>query len=398
MRRRRRKRRQRYENPHRILVVDDEPDLERLMRMRMRRELRRGRFELDFASNGLEALAMLAEHSYDMVLSDINMPRMDGLSLLDQIPKVSPDVRAVIVSAYGDMDNIRTAMNRGAFDFVTKPIDFKDLRVTIERTLKNLADWRAALKHRDELVALESELKVARRMQASILPTKFPSRQGYEVHAAMEPARAVAADFYDVVELEGGKVGIAVADVSGDGVPAALWMMSSRTLLKGAAIGGCSPGAALDYVNKVLVSENSQLMFLTAVYAEFDPISGQMVYACGGQDGPVVLHADGTTSILPHTRGMALGLVPDASFEPSEVRLAAGDIVVCASDGVGFARNSEADLFGSAGVRQALEQVRPATAAQAVRAVIDAAEEFAGSDFRADDVTCLALRRIEAAA
>ena len=77
-----------------------------------------------------------------MVLSDINMPQMDGLTLLEQIPSVDPDVRAVIVSAYGDMKNIRTAMNRGAFDFVTKPIDFADLRITIDRTLRNLAVWR----------------------------------------------------------------------------------------------------------------------------------------------------------------------------------------------------------------------------------------------------------------
>ena len=102
----------------------------------MRRRIRSGRYSFVFAQNGVEALERLQnDGSIDMVVSDINMPQMDGLTLLQQIPKVDPDIRAVIISAYGDMKNIRTAMNRGAFDFVTKPIDFEDLEVTIDRTL-----------------------------------------------------------------------------------------------------------------------------------------------------------------------------------------------------------------------------------------------------------------------
>ena len=102
---------------YRILVVDDEPDLERLVRQRMRRDIRSGRYEMEFAHNGVEALEMLGQSEFDMVLSDINMPRMDGLTLLKQIPSVDSDIRAVIVSAYGDMANIRTAMNTGGVRF-----------------------------------------------------------------------------------------------------------------------------------------------------------------------------------------------------------------------------------------------------------------------------------------
>ena len=105
----------------------------------MRREIRSGTYSFMFAQNGVEALEILnEEQDIDMVLSDINMPRMDGLTLLEQIPKVDPNIRSVIVSAYGDMKNIRTAMNRGAFDFITKPIDFEDMKVTIQRTLHHL--------------------------------------------------------------------------------------------------------------------------------------------------------------------------------------------------------------------------------------------------------------------
>ena len=161
--------------PYKILVVDDEPDLEPLILQRMRRDIRRRQYTFVFARNGLEALEKLgADETIDLVLSDINMPQMDGLTLLSQIPNVSTDVRSVIISAYGDMKNIRTAMNRGAFDFVTKPIDFEDLRVTIERTLSHLLEWREALESRNKLTVLQNELDIASTMQQSLLPNHFP--------------------------------------------------------------------------------------------------------------------------------------------------------------------------------------------------------------------------------
>ena len=174
------------QQPCKILVVDDEVDLEPLMLQRMRRAIRAGRYEFVFAHNGVEALERLSQNDdIDMVLSDINMPQMDGLTLLQQIPKVDPNIRCVIISAYDDMKNIRTAMNRGAFDFVTKPLDFKDLEVTIERTIRHLVEWRDALDSRDKLVALQNELDVASRIQQSILPTKFPRCPDYQVFGSM---------------------------------------------------------------------------------------------------------------------------------------------------------------------------------------------------------------------
>src|SRR4028119_1781806 len=120
-----------------ILVVDDEPDLEALVVQKFRRQIREGSVSFVFAHDGVEALAVLAENrDLDMVVSDINMPRMDGLSLLEKLQETDEKPSTVIVSAYGDMANIRTAMNRGAFDFLTKPIDFDDLKITINKTLE----------------------------------------------------------------------------------------------------------------------------------------------------------------------------------------------------------------------------------------------------------------------
>ena len=129
-----------------ILVVDDEPDLEILIKQKFRKQIRANEYQFVFASNGKEALSSLEKvKDVDIVLSDINMPEMDGLTLLGIINDSSPLIKSVMVSAYGDMDNIRTAMNRGAFDFITKPIDFSDLSITVEKTLKYVRQLKRTL-------------------------------------------------------------------------------------------------------------------------------------------------------------------------------------------------------------------------------------------------------------
>lgn len=154
------------ERPYRILIVDDEPDLAPLVLQPMRRQIRSGEYSFLFAHNGVEALEVLKQNQdIDIVISDINMPQMDGLTLLEQIRKIEPNIRAIIVSAYGDMKNIRAAMRRGAIDFITKPIDFDDLEETIERTVIQLKEWRVALLARDALIASQTREAAATSTQ-----------------------------------------------------------------------------------------------------------------------------------------------------------------------------------------------------------------------------------------
>ena len=136
--------------PARILVVDDEPDMEVLIRQRFRRKIKAGEFDFLFAENGRAALEVIDRNAVDLVLSDINMPEMDGLTLLDQLRSLKQELRTVIVSAYGDMDNIRTAMNRGAFDFLTKPIQFDDLERTIGKTVEAVREMQALRDAKEE--------------------------------------------------------------------------------------------------------------------------------------------------------------------------------------------------------------------------------------------------------
>ncbi len=140
---------------NKILVVDDEADLEMLIKQKFRKEIREQKYQFLFATNGKDALEKLETRpDVDIVLSDINMPEMDGLTLLTKLNELSPLIKSVIVSAYGDMENIRTAMNRGAYDFITKPINFEDLTLTMEKTLrhaKHLKDTLQAIKENNIL-------------------------------------------------------------------------------------------------------------------------------------------------------------------------------------------------------------------------------------------------------
>lgn len=130
-----------------ILVADDETDLETLIRQKFRQKIREQKYDFIFAVNGNDALAKIKQYpDIDIVLSDINMPEMDGLTLLTKLAETSPLIKVVMVSAYGDMDNIRTAMNRGAFDFVTKPVNFEDLGLTIEKTIRLVSQLKETLK------------------------------------------------------------------------------------------------------------------------------------------------------------------------------------------------------------------------------------------------------------
>ena len=381
---------------YKILVVDDEPDVEPLVLQRMRRDIRSRKYEFVFAHNGVEAVELLnKDEDIDMVISDINMPQMDGLTLLEQISEINPNIRSIIVSAYGDMKNIRTAMNRGAFDFVTKPLAFGDLRVTIERTLRHMEEWREALSSRDKLVALQNELDVASGIQQSILPTVFPSRDDYQIYASMEPARNVGGDFFDVVRLEGNRVGLAIADVSDKGVPAALFMMSSRTWMKGAAISSPEPGTVLGEVNALLHEDNETQMFVTVLYAVYDPETGELTYASGGHDAPLLVHPDGSSELLPLTGGIALGIVSDLAYGQNSVVLDHGDTLVLYTDGVTEAMNGEGEQFGIERLRKVFSDRAPKDANEAAHKIFEAVNTFADGAAQSDDITCLTLRRSE---
>ena len=177
-----------------ILVVDDEPDLEALVLQKFRKQIRDGVVNFVFAHDGLEALQSIEQHpQVDMVVSDLNMPRMDGLSLLQKLQEAEDKKSTIIVSAYGDMSNIRTAMNRGAFDFLTKPIDFGDLETTIDKTMRHVEALREARRRQAEAERAHASLSRYFSPQIASRLAADSEANGMEVHW-----RDVAAVFTDI--------------------------------------------------------------------------------------------------------------------------------------------------------------------------------------------------------
>src|ERR1700716_3960486 len=180
-----------------ILFVDDEPDLKALVVQKFRRQIRDGAVVFMFAHDGIEALESIEQHPHvDMVVSDINMPRMDGLSLLQKLQEAEEKKSTIIVSAYGDMSNIRTAMNRGAFDFLTKPIDFGDLELTIDKTIRHVEMMRDARRRQAEAERAHASLSRYFSPQIASRLASDGEGNGMEVHR-----RDVATIFTDITSF-----------------------------------------------------------------------------------------------------------------------------------------------------------------------------------------------------
>lgn len=376
-----------------ILFVDDEADVELLMKQRFRKELRNNVFTFYFARSGVEALKLLDEQKdIRMLISDINMPEMDGLTLLKNIQDKHPKVIPIIVSAYGDMANIRTAMNLGAFDFVTKPINFDDLRTTISKTTDHINHLIESETNKSKLDGLLHELNVASHIQQSILPTEFIDNESIDVFAQMTAAKQVGGDFYDFFWLDNNRLGFVMADVSGKGIAAALFMTVSRTLLRSHSQKTLSPGKCLTMVNEALLEDNDNMMFVTTFYGILDLSTKKIQYANGGHNPPFIIRQGGPVEILPSTAGTALGVMEGIEYKEGEFELNPGDVLFSYTDGVTEAENMEGSYFSEDRLAQVLDKLRDVTSTEIIAKVKEEVTNFAGECPQSDDITMLAIK------
>lgn len=382
--------------PHRILVVDDEPDLEVLITQKFRKRIRERDLDFFFAGNGAEALAKLESNGgMDVVLTDINMPVMDGLTLLSNLRQHHPMLRSVIISAYGDMSNIRMALNCGAFDFITKPIDFRDLEITLDKTIREAVAQKEAAATHERLVAIQKELDVAREIQESIVPREFPpypEREELSIYANMIPAKEVGGDFFDFFLIDRDRIGFAIGDVSGKGVPAALFMAVSRTLLRATASRGFSPDECMRQVNQILHQESISSMFVTCFYGVLNSRTGEIQCSNGGHNPPYILRADGRVEAMELFGGLILGAFKHAAYEKRELALQPGDCIFLYTDGITEALNSDGEQFSNERLAASLGRTNGSTVEEIVGRVIGDVKEFTAGAAQSDDMTILAVR------
>jgi len=386
--------------PVKILSVDDEMDLELLLTQYFRRKIRKGEYEFFFAHNGVEAIAMLYKNpDIEIILSDINMPEMDGLTLLAKINEMrNPAIRCIMVSAYGDMGNIRQAMNNGAFDFATKPIDLDDLSLTIEKAIEQINYVHEMQKEHSQLESLKNDLSVASEIQQSILPRVFPpfpeDCDKLDIAASMNAAKDVGGDFYDFFRIDEDRIGLVIADVCGKGVPAAIFMAVSRTIIRATALSGVSPAECITRSNSLLAADSVDCMFVTVFYAIYNLKTGEIVYCNGGHNPPHVLKKNGEVIELPNSRDMMVGAFDGVKYHEETLQLEKGDALVMFTDGVTEAMNESKEEFGTARLAETLEDVAMHNCQQIIDTVKADIATFVGEAEQSDDITLLAIKRI----
>ena len=382
-----------------ILSVDDETDLELLLTQFFRRKIRHGEYEFFFAHNGLEALQILLKNpEISIILSDINMPEMDGLTLLAKINEMRiPSLKCIMVSAYGDMDNIRHAMNGGAFDFATKPIDLDDLQLTIDKAVEQIEYIRSAQKEHAQLVDIQSDLSVAREIQQAILPRTFDLKLEdagqVDIFASMHAAKDVGGDFYDFFPIDDHRIGFTIADVSGKGVPASIFMAVSRTLIKATGLRNLASDECMKAANDVLCGESVDSMFVTVFYGIYDLQTGEIDFTNAGHNLPYVLHADGTVEMVKSPSNLVLGVMEGMSFRSESIQLNPGDALVMYTDGVTEAENKSQSQFGDSRLAAALKELKGASSKQIVDTINAKVKEFIDGASQSDDITQLVIRR-----
>jgi sigma-B regulation protein RsbU (phosphoserine phosphatase) len=265
--------------------------------------------------------------------------------------------------------------------------------------IMNLIKEQETQAERDQILQakerMESELKVARDIQMSMIPKVFegnPPREEYELYATLRPAKEVGGDLYDFFMIDDNQLFFTVGDVSDKGVPAALFMAMTKTLLKGLATPGLDPSELLTKVNAGLVEENENLMFVTLVCGVIDLRTGKMRLTNAGHNPPLIKRLDGSVEWLKLPVGMVLGVDPDAHYTTAEASLAPGEMIVAYTDGVTEAMSPEHKVFSDTRLHDLVKDNITSSSREIVKCIDEAVTTFADSASQSDDITALAIK------
>lgn len=382
-----------------ILVVDyHEPDLEHLVRQTFRKQIQANELEFIFSHTGHSAIIFLnKDPSIEIVLTDVKMHLEDGTEFLSFLSQMKRLIKTIVITPYGDIESIRTAMNLGAFDFVTRPINLKELQLSIRKTLEHLKATKEVEKVQNKLLDIEKELDIAKNIQNSILPHDFHSAaKTFEVFGEMIPAKRVGGDFFDFFLLDPDHVAFTIADVSGKGVPAALFMTMTRGLIRALGQKNRSPLDCFLELNELISFENESSMFVTAFYGIFDVKEGVVEYCNAGHNPPYLIREDGTLLQIGRSEGIALGITKEGShFVQKKIELKKNDTLLLYTDGVTEAMNSQGELFQEKRLEQILKANSKLSLQPFLDTILSEVKQFSKDREQSDDITLFAIRSIK---
>jgi sigma-B regulation protein RsbU (phosphoserine phosphatase) len=374
----------------RVLVVDDvKANVDMLV------EALRGEHKLSVALDGEAALRAVQKSPPDLLLLDIVMPGLDGYEVCRRL-RADPATREIPVMFLSSLEDVKDkakGFELGANDYLTKPFEILEVKARVRSLLKAKA-WADAVR-----AAQERDLAIAREIQMGILPADIPAQvrgTGLDVHATIEPARKVGGDLFEVLRVSEDRLVLAVGDVCGKGIPAALFMAVAVTLLRTMARQLDGPAEILGRLNDELAAQNPRGMFVTMTC--LDVRGGRVTCANAGHDSTLWLTPGGPPQRVFASSGTVLGLFPGQEYADETLDLGPGDALVLYTDGVSEAHDPAGALFGEERLQDCLAQGAGRSAAETVERLLGAVRAFAGGAPQSDDITILALRRGEAPA
>jgi sigma-B regulation protein RsbU (phosphoserine phosphatase) len=371
----------------RVLIVDDVPaNVDVLV------QALRGEYQLSVALDGATALRTAEKIKPDLVLLDIMMPGLDGYEVCRRLRAAAQtrEIPVMFLSALEDVKDKAKGFEVGGNDYLVKPFEILEVKARVRSLLKAKA-YADAVKEK-----IAYDLRIAREIQMGILPPDVASvteGTGLEAHAILEPAQAVGGDLYEVLRAPEGNLVVVMGDVSGKGIPAALFMAVTMTLLRAMARDTRRPEEILRRVSDALASHNPRNMFVTLLCATYDVASGQLTYASAGHP-PAVLVRDGRASLLPQEPELAAGICAGLAATSQSVNLQSGDRVVFYTDGVTEAFNAAGNQYGETQLLEELTRQSGRTAAETTAALLRSVRAHAGEHPQSDDIAIVALRRV----
>ncbi len=289
------------------------------------------------------------------------------------------------------MDNPMQVLEQGRSSLAMIALAFQKMS---DRVQKQNYSLREALEAKNAFIAIQKELDIATRVQLSLLPDDPPPTTRFCISGDMKAAKEVGGDFYDFFRLDKDRVVVVIADVSGKGVPAALFTVMARTLMRSTARQAQSPGEFLATINDFLEQNNDEQLFITVFYGLLNERTGQFMYANGGHNPPVLVDSQGVR-MLPLTGGVALGMFGGLEYMDACIDLETGSKLVFTTDGVSEAINSSFKEFGDERLLQTIADLPEQTPSDDVRDIVAAVESFVGDEPQFDDITCMVLRYTE---
>ncbi|MEX2642477.1 MAG: SpoIIE family protein phosphatase [Acetobacterales bacterium] len=378
----------------RTLVFDHDPGTEGQIRTALSGYTARGRHDFVFARSDDEAVELIrSSPEPDIAVIDIDSPDSVGLKLFRALGETRIRIPRIALTTGDDIATVRRAMNEGAADFLTKPVNVEDLLQTIDRVYTTCEARRRAWRSEADLAALKREIDIAGELQQKVLPQAFPRTGGLDLFGRMRPAREMGGDFYDAFELEDGRIAMVVADVVGKGISAAFFMAVASTVLRGAAAHAGGPGACLAAANRQILRRQIPGMVVSAFCAVLDPRSWTLTCANAGHPLPYVVRGRDRIEPIACAAGVVLGVEEASDYPDSTTNIAGGELVLCYTDGLTEARDPGREEFGDGRVRAFLAEHAGFGSEMIVRGLERRVREHVGDGTPFDDLTLLAVRK-----